>query len=142
MSHSVVPYFFLTLDNSIVTLGNTNISCDHTFITFSGFLIFFLTFDNFIVTLGSTNITSDSTFTFGPTTKVIFLLTYYIYVCSKKWLMKMAIPHWNGLKIHIGDHDKYMSKLMFCEQVILLNTLVYFTLTHANTLFICICHVK
>ena len=32
-----------------------------------------------------------------------------------------------------------MSKLMFCEHVILLNTFVYFTLTHANTLFICAC---
>ena len=54
----------------------------------------------------------------------------------------MAIPHWNGLKTHIGDNDKYMSKLMFREQVILLNTLLYFTLTHANTLFICTCHIK
>ena len=36
------------------------------------------------------------------------------------------------------DNDKYMSKLMFCEQVILLNTL-YFKLTHANTLFVCTC---
>ena len=36
-------------------------------------------------------------------------------------------------------NDKYMSRLNYCDQVILLNTLVYFTLTHANTLFICIC---
>ena len=36
-------------------------------------------------------------------------------------------------------NDKYMSSLNYCDQVILLNTLVYFTLTHANTLFICIC---
>ena len=40
------------------------------------------------------------------------------------------------------DNDKYRSKLMFCEQVILLNTLVYFTLTHTNTLFICTCHIQ
>ena len=35
------------------------------------------------------------------------------------------------------DDQKYISKLMYCEQVILLDTLVYFTLTHGNTLFIC-----
>ena len=40
------------------------------------------------------------------------------------------------------DDDKYRSKLMLCERVILLNTLVYFTLTHANTLFICTCHIR
>ena len=50
----------------------------------------------------------------------------------------MAIPHWNGFKKTYRDNDKYMSKLMFCEQVILLNTL-YFKLTHANTLFVCTC---
>ena len=36
------------------------------------------------------------------------------------------------------DYNKYMSKLMFCEQIILLNTLVYFKLTHA-ALFVCTC---
>ena len=41
-------------------------------------------------------------------------------------------------KTYWGD-DKYMSKLIYCERVILLNSLVYFTLTHSNTLFICIC---
>ena len=35
------------------------------------------------------------------------------------------------------DDDKYMSKLMFSEQIILLNTLVYFKLTHANTWLVC-----
>ena len=37
------------------------------------------------------------------------------------------------------DDDKYMSRLMCCEQVNLLNTLVYFKLTHANTLLVCTC---
>ena len=36
------------------------------------------------------------------------------------------------------DYNKYMSKLMFCEHIILLNTLVYFKLTHA-ALFFCTC---
>ena len=36
------------------------------------------------------------------------------------------------------DYNKYMSKLMFCEHIILLNTLVYFKLTHA-ALFVFTC---
>ena len=36
------------------------------------------------------------------------------------------------------DDNKYVSKLMFCEHIILLNTLVYFKLTHA-ALFVCTC---
>ena len=36
------------------------------------------------------------------------------------------------------DDNKYMSKLMFCEQIILLKTLVYFKLTYA-ALFVCTC---
>ena len=59
--------FFLTFNSSIVTLDNTNITCDCTFVIFGGSL-FFLTFDGSIVTLGSTNITFDCTFaTFGCT---------------------------------------------------------------------------
>ena len=38
------------------------------------------------------------------------------------------------------DYNKYMSKLMFCEHIILLNTLVYFKLTHA-ALFVCTCRI-
>ena len=53
------PYFFLTFDSSIVTLGSTNITFDHTFLTFSSALIFFLTFDSFIIILRSTNIRCD-----------------------------------------------------------------------------------
>ena len=36
------PIFFLTFDNSIVTLGSTNITSNHTFVTFGGTIIFFL----------------------------------------------------------------------------------------------------
>ena len=48
--------FFLIFDCSIITLGNTNITYDCTFVTFNGSL-FLLTFDNSIVTLSRTNIT-------------------------------------------------------------------------------------
>ena len=42
LSHSVVPpFFFLTFDDSIITLGSTKITFDHTFLTFGGTLIFF-----------------------------------------------------------------------------------------------------
>ena len=55
-------FFFLTFDGIILTLCNTNITCDCTFITLGGSLIFFLTFDDIIFTLYSTNITCDCTF--------------------------------------------------------------------------------
>ena len=48
--------FFLIFDCSIITLGNTNITYDCTFVTFNGSL-FLLTFDSSIVTLSRTNIT-------------------------------------------------------------------------------------
>ena len=51
-------------------------------------------------------------------------------------------PTLEWFKNKYRDDDKYRSKLMFCEQVILLNTLVYFTLTHTNTLFICTSHIR
>ena len=35
------------------------------------------------------------------------------------------------------DDDKYMSRLTCYEQVNLLNTLVYFKLTHVNTWLVC-----
>ena len=34
LSHSMVPFLFITFDNSIVTLGNTNITSYCTFVTF------------------------------------------------------------------------------------------------------------
>ena len=46
------PFFFLANDGSIVTLGNTNIIFDRTF----------LTFDSVIITLCNTNITCNYTF--------------------------------------------------------------------------------
>ena len=72
LSHSVVPLFFLTFDGSIVTLGNTNIKFDHTFLIFDGTLIF-LTFDNSIVTLGNINITCDCTFVTFDGSFILFL---------------------------------------------------------------------
>ena len=38
--HLVVPFFFLTFNGSIVTLGSNNILFYHTFLTFDGTLIF------------------------------------------------------------------------------------------------------
>ena len=75
-SHLVIIYFFFpTFDNSIITLGSTNITCNHTFVTFKGSLFFFLTFDYSIVTLDCTKITYDCTFaTFGYT--LIFFLKF------------------------------------------------------------------
>ena len=41
LSHLVVPlFFFLTFDDTILTLCSTNITCDYTFVTFGGSLIF------------------------------------------------------------------------------------------------------
>ena len=41
LSHSVVPLFFFTFYGIILILHSTNITCDYTFLTFSGSLIFF-----------------------------------------------------------------------------------------------------
>ena len=38
-------YFFLTLDDSIITFCSFNITCDNSFLTLGGSLTFFLTFD-------------------------------------------------------------------------------------------------
>ena len=67
LSYLVVPLFFLTYDNTILRLCNTNVTCDYTFVTFGdSLLFFFLTFDGTILTLYNTNITCDCTFvTFG-----------------------------------------------------------------------------
>ena len=68
-------FFILKFDSSIITLGSTNITTfNRIFVTFGGTL-FFLTIDSSVVTVGCTNITFDHNFTFGPTTKVTFLLT-------------------------------------------------------------------
>ena len=48
-------------------------------------------------------------------------------------------PTLSWFKKSFRDNDKYMSKLVNCKQVILLNTHIYITLIHANTLFICTC---
>ena len=48
-------------------------------------------------------------------------------------------PTLSWFKKSFRDNDKYISKLMNCKQVILLNTHMYITLIHANTLFICTC---
>ena len=45
-------------------------------------------------------------------------------------------PTLSWFKKSFRDNDKYISKLMNCKQVILLNTHMYITLIHANTLFI------
>ena len=57
-SHLVVPFLFLTFDSFILTLCNSNITCDKSsnitcdssFVTFDGFLTFFFTFDGPIPT--------------------------------------------------------------------------------------------
>ena len=54
--------FFLANYGSIVSLGSDNITFDRTFLTFGCTLIFFLTFDGVVLTLCSTNITFDFTF--------------------------------------------------------------------------------
>ena len=41
LSDSVVPLFFLTFDSTILTLCNTNITCDCPFVTFRGSFTFF-----------------------------------------------------------------------------------------------------
>ena len=48
-------------------------------------------------------------------------------------------PTLSWFKKSFRDHDKYMSKLVNCNKVILLNTHMYITLIYANTLFICTC---
>ena len=48
-------------------------------------------------------------------------------------------PTLSWFKKTYWDDDKYMSKLVNCEQVIVLNTHMYITLIHANTLFIYTC---
>ena len=48
-------------------------------------------------------------------------------------------PTLSWFKKSFRDNDKYISKLMNCKQVILLNTHMYITLIYANTLFICTC---
>ena len=72
LSHSVVPFFPLTFDGPIVTLGNTNITCDCTFVTFNGFLIFFSQFDLSIVTLNNANISFNCTFVTFSSTFIFF----------------------------------------------------------------------
>ena len=58
LSHLMVQFFFsLANDGSVVTLGNTNITCDCTFVTFGSSIILFLTFYGTSLTLHSTNIT-------------------------------------------------------------------------------------
>ena len=61
---------------------STNITCDCTFVTFSGSLMFFsLTFDGSIVTLGSTNILFDRTFlTFGGTLILTHIWQFHHYI--------------------------------------------------------------
>ena len=41
LSNLVIPYFFFTFDNSIITLCNINIIFNCTFVTFGGSFIFF-----------------------------------------------------------------------------------------------------
>ena len=82
-------YFFLKFDGTILTLCSTNITCDCTFITFSGSLIFFLTFDGSIVILSSTNVTYDRTFlTFSDTLIFSSHLT-------------VSLSHWAVLTSHM-----------------------------------------
>ena len=65
-------------------------------------LFFFLTFDSSIITLGSTDIISDRTFTFGPTTEITFLLTYFvIYVFVAKNEDEDGNPTLEWFKTHI-----------------------------------------
>ena len=71
--HTMVPYFFLKFDGSIVTLSSTNIASDFIFVTFSGTLLFILKFDSSIVILGSTNITSDCIFSHSVVPYFFFL---------------------------------------------------------------------
>ena len=89
LSHLVVPlflFYFFTLDGSVVTLGNTNIISNYTFVTFDSTLFFFSTFDYSIVTFGSTNITYDRTFvTFGGT--IIFFS--HLIVPSSHWIVSI-----------------------------------------------------
>ena len=48
-------------------------------------------------------------------------------------------PTLSWFKKSFWDNDKYMSKLVNCNQVILLNTHMHITLIHANALFNCTC---
>ena len=77
----VIPcYQNITFNGIILKLYSTNITCDCTFVTFSGSLIYFLTFDGSIVTLSNTNITFYCTFlTFGGT---LIFFSYLIVILS------------------------------------------------------------
>ena len=59
----VIPsYQNIKFDGFILTLCNSNITCDNSVVIFGGSLIFSLTFDSSILTLCSSNITCNSFF--------------------------------------------------------------------------------
>ena len=57
-----LSFFFLTFDGFILTLCDSNITYDSSFVTLGGFLIFFFILDGSLLTLCSSNITCDSFF--------------------------------------------------------------------------------
>ena len=106
LSHLVVPLFSLKFDGSIVTLGNTNIASDSTFVTFSCTLLFILKFDSSIITLGSTNITSDRTVvTFGGT------LFFFLYLLIQLLQWVVPISHLTII-LHLGPLLKSLFYLL------------------------------
>ena len=106
LSHLVVPLFSLKFDGSIVTLGNTNIASDSTFVTFSCTLLFILKFDSSIITLDSTNITSDRTVvTFGGT------LFFFLYLIIQLLQWVVPISHLTII-LHLGPLLKSLFYLL------------------------------
>ena len=59
----VIPgYQNIIFNDFILTLCNSNITYDSSFVTFNGSLIYFLSFDCFILTLCSSNVIFDNSF--------------------------------------------------------------------------------
>ena len=87
------PFFFLlTFNSSVITLGNNNITCDHTFVTFNGSLVFcfffyyyylLITFDSSIIILSHTNITNGGSQP-NPTPPNYLIIDEYIYIYIKQ----------------------------------------------------------
>ena len=115
LSYLVVPlFFFLVFYDTSLTLRNTNIICDCTFVTFGGFLIFSLTFYGTNLTKHSTNITCDCIFVTFSGSLFFFphILWYQPYIMQYQHHMLLYFCHIWWFLFFFSSH--FMVSASYC----------------------------
>ena len=119
LSYLAVSLFFLIFNGTILTLYNTNIACECTFLIFGGSLIFSLTFDGIIFIFCSTKITCDCTFVTFNGSHFFFshlmvsssyyaLQTSYVIVLLSHSMVALFFSHIWWYCPHIVQYQQHM----------------------------------